>query len=128
MNIRKISYNSLDAALRAQKMFELKNQSTKSIMEGKFKQARKLNKEFAKLAIEDFETFTTLPTINISNVPIKDFLSIVWTSVKYRIYKAFTKKSPEEKLLIQKYKKYKKETSAEERNKNNININLPFYY
>jgi len=122
----KISYPNLETALKAQKMFQLRQQTLLSIMDGKYKNARKIQKELAKNAIEDFDTYTTLPKVNFTNIPLKLWFSMLWKSIKFRIFKAFTKNSPEEKILNKKIKTYKKTLTKEDINKKTINIKMPF--
>ena len=74
---------------------------------------QELEKEFAKIAVSDFETCKTLPNINYTNVPIKMFLGVWFKSLKFRFYKLFTKKSPEEKQLKKLYKTFLKEQKTD---------------
>ena len=109
----KITYSNLDSALNAQKMFQLRQRAMLSIVGGNFKEARNSQKEFAKIAVSDFETCKTLPNINYTNVPIKMFLGVWFKSLKFRFYKLFTEKSPEEKQLKKLYKTFLKEQKTD---------------
>lgn len=123
-----VTYKTLDAALNAQRMFELKKQFTVSLMDGQYRNARKSQKELAKIAATDFDTYKTVPNFKFSNLSLKDGLAFFWKGIKYSIFRAFTKKTPEEKQVIKQYKAYKKTLTPEEKNKKTININLPYYY
>ena len=124
----KVTFNNLDSALRAQKMFELSKQSKLSVLNGNFKNARNMQQELAKLALEDFETYKTLPTISIKNVPLKEFFFIFLQSLKFRIYKLFSPNSKEEKELIKKYSEYSKKLIDQEKQNKTINIVIPSLY
>lgn len=123
-----VTYKSIDAAMRAKKMFELRRESVLSVIDGKFRNARNADKEFAKIAVEDFDTFKTLPIIRMKNVSFKEWVGLAFKSLGFRIYKAFTKKTPEEKQLRQQNKLYRKELTPEELKKKTIEYNLPRYF
>ena len=126
MNL-KISYRDVDTALSAQKMFNLRQKSTVAIIEGKFREARNIQKEFAKLAVDDFETFKTLPSVRFKNVPFKPSVSIFFKSLQFKLFRMFTKKSPEEKLFRQKYNEYIKEIDKNNQVRERVDITLPSY-
>ncbi len=94
-----VTYKSFDNALNAAKMFELRKMVSLSIMEGNFQNARIAQKEFAKTALEDFDTFKTLPNIKITNVPLREWLVLGFRSLEYKVYRFFTRKTPEEKAF-----------------------------
>lgn len=121
----KITYKSIDSAMNAAKMFELRKHASLSIISGKFKQARTAQKELAKAAVEDFETFKTLPNVRITNVPPKVWFPLLVKSLKFKIYNAFTKKTPEEKLLAKEYKNYVKNLTPEMKKQKTIDITIP---
>lgn len=101
-----IQFNNMDSALRAAKLFELRKQITLSIFDGKFKQARANQKEFAKLAVQDFDTFVKVPTFKFTNIPLKAGISILRPILKFKLFSMFSKKTPEEKELAKMYKDY----------------------
>ena len=119
-----VTYKDFATAERAIKMFNLRKESTLHIMSGEFKAARQTQKEFAKLAVQDFETFKTVPTISFTNVPIKEWLGMAFQGLKFKIFSAFTKKTPEEKQLAKKYNEYIKELTAGNSNKHSVNVAL----
>ncbi len=123
-----VKFSDMDSAIRASKMFELKKQSMISIVEGRFKDARTAQKECAKIAVEDFDAFTKLPKVNIHNMPLSAGLSILWQSLKFRVYNAFCRKTTEEKELAIKTKEYIKNTTPEEQKQRTIDVTIPSIY
>ena len=124
----KVTFPNMDTAVRAAQMFELKKQSFISVVDGRFKDARKAEKEYAKLAVEDFDTCTKLPKVNIKNVPAGAGVKILWQGIKYRIYNAFCIKTPEEKELAKKCKDYLKNITSEEQKQRTFDITIPSLY
>ena len=124
----KITFNNIDSALNAKKMFELRQHITISILDGKYRAARKSQKELAALAVKDFDAYKSLPKINFKNAPFREVLSLIGKSIKFRLYYAFDKKTPEEKLLTEKYKIYRKNLTPEEERKKTIDITIPSLY
>lgn len=94
-----ITYKNFDSATKAAKMFEMRKLVSVSILEGNFRNARDAQKELAKSALEDIDVFKTLPNIKITNVPLKEWLILGFRSLEYKIYKFFTRKTPEEKTF-----------------------------
>ena len=103
-----VTYKSFDNAINAAKMFELRKLVSLSVLEGNFRNARIAQREFSKIAIEDFDTFKTLPNIKITNIPLRDWLILGFRSLEYKIYKFFTRKTPEEKTFAKMYKAFVK--------------------
>ena len=118
----------MDAAVNAAKMFELSKQRNLAIWDGKYREARNIQREFAKIAVKDFETCKTLPNIHFNNAPLSVVLVALGRSIVYRIFKAFTKQTPEEKELAKKYTEYQKQLTPEDKKKNTINITIPTLY
>ena len=81
----------------AQKMYKLKFESSTSILTGNFKNARIAQKEFAKLAVDNFDIALKTPA------PVKANFSLFSTQglkcLQFLLYKTFCKKTPEEKQL-----------------------------
>ena len=92
MNVKKIMQSPI-----ARKLYELKFQSSTAILTGQYKEARIAQKEFAKLAVKNFDIALQVPS------PIKAKFSLFSKQglkcLKFKIYKAFCKSSPEEKKL-----------------------------
>ena len=103
-----ITYKTFDSAIRAAKMFELRKLVSLSVIEGSFRNARLAQRELAKTAVEDFDVFKTLPNIEITNVPLKEWLIMGFRSLEYKIYKFFTRTTPEEKLFAKQIKAFQK--------------------
>ena len=126
-----VTYKTVEEAIRAMKMFALQQYSTVSVIQGKFRAARASQREFAKLATEDFDTFKTMPIIKVQHVVgFKEWLGLAWKFLTFKIFKAFTKKTPEEKQLKKLAQQYFKEIPPEELKKRTINVDLkpPLYF
>ena len=123
-----VTYKNFNSAVNAAKMFELRKKSTLSVIEGKYRDARLAQKELAEIAINDFDTFKTLPIINFKNVPLNFWVRALCNSIKFRIYKLFTLNTPEEKQLIKMVKQYTKEVTKEDIKKKSIDITVPAFY
>ena len=109
----------MDSAVRAAKMFELKKQSSMSILEGKYKDARAAQKELAKLGVEDFDTFVKVPGIKFANLPLIEGFPIIKKFIGFNLFKMFSKKTPEEKQLAKMFKEFLANKKA------SSNINKP---
>ena len=101
-----VKYKDLNSAVNAARMFEIRKQVSLSVLSGNFSQARTEQKEFAKIAVDNFDTLKTLPKITITNIPLKDWLVFAFRSLEFRVYRTFSKKTPEEKLFAKQYKSY----------------------
>ena len=81
----------------AKKMYDLKLKTSLAVLNGRCREARAAQKEFATIAVDNFSEAINLPQ------PIKG--SFPWYSnfglnmLKFMIFKLFTKKTPEEKKL-----------------------------
>ena len=128
--IYNVQYKTAEEAIRATKMIKLQQNSTISIANGKFRAARASQKEFAKIATEDFDTYKTLPIITVRNFGFKEWLGLAFKRLAFKIFKAFTKKTPEEKQLKNMAQQYYKEVSSEELKKRTVNVDLKelFYF
>ena len=104
----KASYKDLDTAIRAAKMFELRKQVSISVLDGKFREARKQQKELAKAAVDDFETYKTLPFIHfiMKSFPLKSVIGLMINTLGFKIFNKFSKKTQEEKQLLNLSKEY----------------------
>lgn len=123
----KVKYNNIESAMHAVQIFELRKQISLSVMEGKCKKARAAQKTLAKIGVEDFDTFKSVPGIRINNIPLSEFFPMLFKSLKFKIYRAFTKKIPEEKQLAKMYKEYSETLTPEGRAKQMIDINIPSF-
>ncbi len=113
---------------KIKQMFEYRKQSFLNVLIGNFKEAKKNRQELAKLAIENFEDFKTLPKINFTNTPKSIIKTAIFNGFKYRLYSAFTSKTPEEKALKKMSKEYLKELKANKKQIKTINIPFPYAY
>ena len=118
----KITFDNADSAINAMKFFNLRQQTMQSVVSGNFKLARSQQKEFAKAALDDFETYKKLPNIFFDNMPFWPSLFVFFKTLKYRIYYAFSKKTPEEKELTRKTKEYLKTLTPAEKKAKTIKV------
>ncbi len=94
----------------AGKIKTLRSETIYSMLLGDFKGFRKAQKEYAKVAVDNFELTKSVPSPQINNVPL--FSKIGLNILKCIFLNKFTKKTPEEKLLKQMAKQDKKEELA----------------
>lgn len=95
--------------VKAEEIFEYEKAFWINVLMGKFKEAKKLQQDLAKLAINDFEIYKAVTNFEITNFPKEVNKILFFNSIKYNIYRAFTSKSPEEKELKRMNKKYLKD-------------------
>jgi len=124
----KLKFKDIDSAMNAAKMFELRKQVSISILDGKFRDARKYQKELAANAIADYETYKRLPFIKYT-MPVrnslKDVIGMAFNSFKFNIFSKFCKKTPDEKQLYKLNKEYFSKFTKEDIKKNTIDITIP---
>lgn len=84
-----------------------------NIFSGNFKEARESSKQLAKLGIKDFDIYKGIVNFKIINFPKEANKVLLKNSIKYRLYHAFSSKTPEEKQLKKMYKEYRKEMKAQ---------------
>ena len=113
---------------KTNEMFEYSRQSFLNVMTGNFKEARRNRQELAKLAIEDFEAYKSIPKINFTNAPISIMRLAFINGLKYRVYNAFTSKTNEEKTFTKMCKEYMKELKAGKKQIKTVNIPFPRYF
>ena len=87
-----------------------------------------LEKQLAKMGTEDFDTYKSIPKLKISGVPFQIGLLVFKNSLKYRLYKVFSKKTPEEKTFLAMKKAYLKELKAQKQEIKTVEINFPKMY
>ena len=123
----KMTFNNIDSAINTTKLFELRKQSVSSVMLGKYRDARAAQKEFAKIAVEDFDACKAMPIINVLNIPFRFAIPILFRNIGFRIFNLFSRKTPEEKQLRTMYKAYRKEASPEEIQKRTVTLKFPYF-
>ncbi len=114
--------------VKAQSMLDAGTNAFKCIAFGKFKLAREFEKEQAELAVKDFEVYKQIPRISITNLPKEVITKTLLNGFKYRIYKAFSKKTPEEKEFLKLKKGFLKELKAEHKEIKTVTIEFPRFY
>jgi len=124
----KINFNNFENAMNAVKIFELRKRTATSVLEGKCKDARIAQKELAKIAVEDFDTYTKMPNIQFTGFPLKLFLPIIFKTMKFKIFRLFTKKIPEEKQLVKMYKEYQKGLTPEDIKQKTLKIDASQWF
>ena len=81
----------------AKQMYKLKLKTSLAVLTGKCREANRAKKEFAKLAVDNFETAIKLPQPLTGTFPWYSDFGL--NTIKYMVFNLFTKKSPEEKQL-----------------------------
>lgn len=99
-----------------------------NVILGNFKTARDFEKKFAELAVKDFELYKQIPKINFLGVPAEIQKMAFKNSLKYRIFKLFQTKTPDEKVFLKKKKEYVRELKRENKQIKTVNIEFPRYY
>ncbi|MBQ7125698.1 hypothetical protein IJO12_01275 [bacterium] len=79
-----------------------------AIMDGKYNEARQCQKEFAKIAVDNFDIAIQTPQPVKGSFPL--FSKMGWKAVKFMIFKFFSKKTPEEKQLKKMLREYNEQT------------------
>jgi len=100
MNVSEINQSPI-----AKQMYRLKFQQYSNILTGNAKEAKKYSKNFAKMAVDNFETAVQIPSPIKGQIPL--FSKIGFNIIKYMIYNLFTRDSNEEKQLKALLKDYK---------------------
>ena len=113
--------------LKVNEMFEYNKSILINIMTGNFEQVRAAEKQLAKVGVEDFEAYKMLPHVkfNTSFDVAKIFMK---NGFKYRVYKMFSRKTPEEKAFLKMKKAYVKELKANHQEVKTVVINMPTNY
>ncbi len=118
----KINFSNAKSAINAVTMLNLRQNLLKSVVSGNFRLARSQQKEFAKIAVEDFDTYIKLPKVVYDNIPLVPLMSMFLKTLKFRIFYAFSKKTPDEKELKRKAKEYIKTISSSEMKARTVRI------
>ncbi len=98
--------------IKADNMLNLCKGSFVNVILGNFKLAREQEKELAKIAIKDFDVYKKIPPIKFTNAPWSLIMLAFLNGMKYRVYKAFSSKIPEEKQFLDMKKEYIKQLKA----------------
>lgn len=113
--------------VKVNEIFDYKKIVLLNVIFGNFKKARNIEKTIAEIAVDDFETYKSMPKISVINVPFSVLKVIFMNSIKYKIYRAFTSKTPEEKELAQMCKNYFKQLKAENRQIETVELDYKKY-
>lgn len=91
---------------------------------GKFKEARAVEKTLAKLGVENFAEYKEIPKVSVKNVPWDVWKASLVNGIKYRIYRAFSKKTPEEKSFLRMKKEYFQELKSQKKQLKTVQIDF----
>lgn len=111
--------------VKANNMLNLSKGTFVNIILGNFKLAREQEKELAKIAVKDFDVYKKIPHIRFANAPWSLIKQVFLNGMKYRVYKAFSSKIPEEKQFLNMKKDYLKQLKSEKKELKNITITMP---
>lgn len=114
--------------VKVNEMFNYQKMTMLNIVSGNFKEARESEKQLAKLAVQDFDTFKEIPHIKFTDVPFDMGKQIIKQGVKYRLYRAFSPKTNDEKQFLKMKKDYYNELKAKNEKPKVSEIKLPKYY
>ena len=110
--------------VRANEMLQNSYQVFCNIVFGNFKVARDYEKKTADMVIKDFENVKNIPKINYVNVPMDIQKTVVKNIIKYRIYKMFSSKTPEEKQADKMKKEFLKELKKEHKEMKTVTVDF----
>ena len=113
---------------KAQNMLDASRAAFISVIFGNFKQAREQEKELAKTAIKDFDVYKQIPQIKLQNVPFFILQKAFVNGLKYRVYKAFSSKIPEEKQFYNMKKEYFNQLKSENKKPKTVTLTIPNIY
>lgn len=113
--------------LRINEMFDYSKSVLLNIFTGKYNQARFAEKELANLGVKNFEDYKDIPKINIKNLPWPVFKQFAINSIKYRVYRAFSPKTSEEKTFAKMRKEYLKGLKAENKEIKTVELDFRKY-
>ena len=123
----KLSFNTVESAMKATQLFELRKNIQLSVMSGHYRQARTYQKVLAKNAVDSFDVYKKLPFLRFSTpgMSLKDTLSMAFKNWKFKLFCKFSKKTPEEKQFRIMCKEYYGNLTPEEIKNNTIDITIP---
>ena len=98
----------------AEKMKQLKWDHARNMLLGNAKKAKESYREYAKLAIDNFEIATQIPSPIKGSTPL--FSKTGLKILKYILYDMFTKRTPEEKKFKEMAGEYRMNKALEEHN------------
>lgn len=99
--------------LKANEMLEYVKAYMTHVIMGEFKDAREFQKDVARLAVKDFDLYKKVTNFRITELPPEVSRILLINSLRYKIYRAFTSKTPAEKELTRMNKQYLKDMKAQ---------------
>ena len=124
----KKKYEAYQKLQKVNEMFNYEKYVMMNVVTGNFKAARNAEKQLAKIGTEDFDTYKSIPKMKISGVPFQVGMLVFKNSLKYRLYKLFSKKTPEEKTFLAMKKAYLKELKEQKQEIKTVEIDFPRIY
>lgn len=110
--------------VRINEVLQNSHQAFLNVVFGNFKAARDYEKKNAGLVIKDYDAIKTLPKINFVNVPMEVQKMVVKNILKYRFYKLFSSKTPEEKQVAKMKKEFLNELKSKNKEMKVVNIDF----
>lgn len=110
--------------VRINEVLQNSHQAFLNVVFGNFKAARDYEKKNAGLVIKDYDAIKTLPKINFVNVPMDVQKMVVKNILKYRFYKLFSSKTPEEKQVAKMKKEFLNELKSKNKEMKVVNIDF----
>ncbi len=110
--------------VRINEVLQNSHQTFLNVVFGNFKAARDYEKKNAGLVIKDYDAIKTLPKINFVNVPMDVQKMVVKNILKYRFYKLFSSKTPEEKQVAKMKKEFLNELKSKNKEMKVVNIDF----
>ena len=114
--------------IKADNMLNLSKGSFVNVIMGNFKLAREQEKELAKVAVNDFDVYKKIPKIRFTNAPWSLIKQAFLNGMKYKVYKVFSSKIPEEKQFLNMKKDYLKQLKTEKKELKTFTITMPNFY
>lgn len=124
----KKKYEAYQKLQKVNEIFNYEKYVMMNVVTGNFKAARNAEKQLAKIGTEDFDTYKSIPKMKISGVPFQVGMLVFKNSLKYRLYKLFSKKTPEEKTFLAMKKAYLKELKEQKQEIKTVEIDFPRIY
>ena len=110
--------------VRINEVLQNSHQTFLNVVFGNFKAARDYEKKNAGLVIKDYDAIKTLPKINFVNVPMDVQKMVVKNILKYRFYKLFSSKTPEEKQVAKMKKEFLNELKSKNKEMKVVNVDF----
>lgn len=108
-------YQNIKQEQKIELLARLKKEKLNALLNGTYKEFKKAHQDFSKVAITDFEAAKSIPGMTINNVPV--FSNLGMKMAAFYLKGLFSKKIPEEKILLQQVKLDKMKKKYDKKNK-----------